>query len=422
MTTKLARVVSAFCCVAVFVTGATDGGGEESRRIEPELAPDVAVLKTLNSLNDGESAMLPAFQVTGDLNAEAKRWNLDKNGPGARDYCIKMCWMPDRRRAIFYGANHGAPHRLNDVWEYDLPSNTWVCLYGPDRSKQNEAEAWEDVDWDNIAEGVIRTKRGGPAIIPHSWWNMTYDPRLKAMITPCSWSMSHPKLFQLLKQGKHQPPLWAFYPETRRWEPILDSKGPLPSYENARAMEFVPELGGVAWTKSDGMWLFDGKENKWSRLGTSQDYGDNLPPREQVMAYLADRNLLVAHTRAGEGKPSVGYPESKTFHYAIDKNKWKMVHHSTEKNNPPPGFDAMTNFVYDPVGKVCLLWDAVYTNALWAYDPAMVQWRRLTPQGPPPPHEHRDTKLAYYDAAHNVFVLPGRWVYRHKRRNATQPK
>jgi len=392
-----------------------------AEKVTPALKPDAAVLKIIAGLGDHGSAALPAPKITGDLNAVAKRWRLDQRGPGYRDYCLKMAWMPERQRAVFYGANHGGPHRLNDVWEYDLPSNTWVCLYGPDPSKGRGAD-WKDVDWEHVKDGVIRTKRGGPAIIGHSWWNMAYDPEAKAMITPCSWSMSNKKLFGLLRKGKHKPPMWAFYPEKKKWEPILDSTfdGPVPGCENARALEYVPELGGTVWTKSAGMWLYNSKTNGWKRLGTSKRYGKDLPSREQVMAYLPDRKMLVAHCRAGKGAPSRGYEKSFTCHYSIEDNKWTRTFESQKKNEPPAGMDSVTNFAYDRVGKVCLLWDSSWSKALWAYDPAAMKWTKLSPTGPPPPLKGRDVKLAYYDVQHNVFVIPGKWVYRHKRAEGSQ--
>ncbi len=378
---------------------------------------DPKILETLDSLGDNCSALLPALRTAGDLNDVARKFGLEKTGPGQRDYCIKLAWMPDRKRAIFYGANHGVPHRLNDVWEYDLPSNTWVCLYGPDPSKNAKAD-YKDVDWENVKEGVIRTKRGGPAILPHSWWNLTYDPEMKAMLTFCSWSMSHPGLFKLLQAGKHKPPLWAFYPSTGKWEPIVDSKfeGPKPAYENARSLEYVPELGGSVWTKSDGMWLYNSRSNTWKSLGSRKDYPSGLPAREQVTVYVPDRKLIVAHDVRGQGgSGGKGFPASRTSHYDTGRNTWTTAFEGAEMNNPPAGFDARTNFVYDSVGKVCLLWDRSWTKALWAYDPSIAKWEKLEPKGPPPP-VGRDSALAYYDEARNVFVIPGQWIYRFKKR------
>jgi hypothetical protein len=131
------------------------------------------------------------------------------------------------------------------------------------------------------------------------------------------------------------------------------------------------------------------------------------------MAYLPDRKMLVAHSLAGQGKPSAGYDGSRTSHYSIEKNEWKTVFEGKEKNNPPAGADHATNFAYDPVGRVCLLWDAAWTKALWVYDPDKATWTKLEPKGPPPPGG-RAGLLGYYDTARNVFVIPGLWAYRHK--------
>lgn len=380
---------------------------------EVTLLPDPEIGKIISGLGAGVSALLPPPKIVGDLNDVARRYGLDKSGPGVRDYCIKMVWMPDRRRAIYYGANHGVPHRLNDVWEYDLPANTWICLYGPDANKGHGGD-WSDVDRESpdTKAGIIRTKRGGPAIIPHSWWNMTYDPDLRAMITPCTWSMSDETLFKLLQAGRHKPPIWKFTPGAGKWEPIIDSKfeGKVPGYENARAMEYLPELGGTVWIKGDGMWLYNSVSNSWKELkpngGNLKEYQDHMPDREQVAAYLPDRGLIVAHSRHGKG--------FRTTHYDIAKNEWKVAVEGEGPGAPPGGFDASTGFVYDSVGKVCLLHDPGKEPALWAYDPAAAQWTRLQPEGPAMP-TGRNALAAFYDVAQNVFVIPGRWMYRHRK-------
>ena len=94
--------------LALAALGAAAGG----EAVTPALAPDPAVMKIVNALGKGQGAKLPRFKVAGDINAVARKWGLDRRGPGNRDYCIKMAWMPERRRAIFFGANHGVPHRL----------------------------------------------------------------------------------------------------------------------------------------------------------------------------------------------------------------------------------------------------------------------------------------------------------------------
>src|SRR5262245_41005414 len=88
-----------------------------SEKIEPTLAPDPEVTKILDGLGDNSLAVLPPTKVTGEFNDLARLFQLDKRGPMGRDFTIKMVWAPERRRALFCGANHGSPHRLNDCWE-----------------------------------------------------------------------------------------------------------------------------------------------------------------------------------------------------------------------------------------------------------------------------------------------------------------
>jgi hypothetical protein len=421
------RVGRVFCAVLVCAMAGAGGFArsaepEAAATVTPELAPDPTVMKTIDGLGTNSSARLPKLNTAGDINDVARRYKLHRRGPGARDYCIKMVWMPDRKRAIFYGANHGSPHRMNDVWEYDLPSNTWVCLYGPDLMRG--ADNWAKyLERSSLKTGIPRTKRGGPAVVPHSWWQMAYDPDLKAMLTFCSWSMVPKEVREAQKRGPHKPPLWAFYPEKKKWEPITGStfKGRRPRYHNASALEYVPPLKATLWSANSwanrGLWAYDSKTNTWTDLkpngGNSKTFQLNAPGSEQVMVYAPDRKMLIGHQGGTNRKTKK--PWRKTSHYSIEKNEWQRVDATGhgEKGTIPPGHDASTNFAYDTVGKVALLW-APETKALWSYDPDAKKWTRLAPDGPAPPVRGRDAKLAYYDAARNVFVIPGQWVYRYK--------
>src|SRR5205807_535934 len=100
--------------------------------VDPGLAPKPAVLEKLAALKPNRAVLLGKADVVGEFNDTARRYDLHRTGPRGRDFTIKVCWAPDRRRALFCGANHGVPHRLNDVWEFDLPSLSWAMLYAPD--------------------------------------------------------------------------------------------------------------------------------------------------------------------------------------------------------------------------------------------------------------------------------------------------
>ena len=105
----------------------------DSPEVKPLLKPDPAVLKIIKNLGENCSALLPQVKTAGHMdNPEVKRFKMDKSGPRPRDYCLKWVWAEDRKRALFCGGNAGVPHKLNDVWEYDLASNTWILLWEPD--------------------------------------------------------------------------------------------------------------------------------------------------------------------------------------------------------------------------------------------------------------------------------------------------
>jgi len=399
---------------------AAEAGPATRLSVTPVLEPDPAVMKIIDGLGDGESALLPKLRTAGDINDVARRWGLDKRGPGHRDYCIKMAWMPDRRRAVFCGANHGVPHRLNDVWEYDLPSNTWVCLYAPDKSKNARRENWNDVVVDK--NGVFRTKRGGPASVGHEYWRMTYDPEQRMLMWFCHWGIDPAFSKEMAKKmgaKAFRPPTWLFYPYERRWQPVTAStfSGGKPIAQNVGSLEYVPDLGGIVWIANNwqgrGMWVYNAKADTWRNLKPN---GGNVKAFQanavtSIMTYLPDRKLIVAQGRRGKlhepDQPGV------TAQYDVAKNAWRKV---AEGSDVPPGHVAFTNIAYDRVGRVVLLWDSRWSKAVWAYDPDAVTWTKLKPTGPPPPTKGGDHRLAYYDPARNVFVIPGRWVYRHKAR------
>ena len=55
------------------------------------------------------------------------------------------------------------------------------------------------------------------------------------------------------------------------------------------------------------------------------------------------------------------------------------------------------------------------TNTLWGYDPARQTWTKLRPEGGGMPEGNK--RLAYFDPAHNVFVVihgTTVWAYRYR--------
>jgi hypothetical protein len=393
----------------------------ESAEVTPVLQPDPKVAKILDGLAAGHCAVLPKAKVTGDLNAVARKYGLDETGPGGRNFCVKMMWMPDRMRAIYCGANHGRPHRLNDVWEYDLAANTWVCLYGPDLSKDGGMAHWKDT---KLKDGVLVTERGGPAVIGHQWWQLDYDDHRRTLYFLSRWSILPKQIRQeYFRSGKvtHEPPLWAFDPYEKAWRPVHTKKQPALRVGLAVYFHYVPSLKKFVYVDAGwrvgGMWLYDADTTVWKRLHGGEEFKAKNNPAspidDGVMVYDKDRDLLIASSwglkRAG----------GRTVRYDVVKDSWQAV---AEGPDVPRGHSSFTPCGYDSAAKVMLLYEPrsrVTPNKehrLWAFDPAEGKWSRISPKGPFPPHGNGKA-IGYYDPARNVFVIDRNgsiWVYRHQ--------
>jgi hypothetical protein len=97
----------------------------------PPPAPDKELLARIEDLPDHTWMKLPAIKTAGELKWPMANNDYRRRGPMVRDYCNRMVSAPERQRALYCGAGHNV-HPFNDVWEYDLASNTWICLYAPD--------------------------------------------------------------------------------------------------------------------------------------------------------------------------------------------------------------------------------------------------------------------------------------------------
>ena len=96
------------------------------------------------------------------------------------------------------------------------------------------------------------------------------------------------------------------------------------------------------------------------------------------------------------------------------KNTWtKVLAGNPEDGKTPYGHDARSVFYHDPFSGHGLLVQ-FQTNTLWVYQPDRKTWTKLAPKGDPMPTGRK--RLAYFDQAHNVFVLIENtkvWVYRY---------
>jgi hypothetical protein len=380
--------------------------------IEPALALNESVLSKLKQLQPNQAVLLGQAQVVGEFNDVARQFDLHKTGPRGRDFTIKMVWAPERRRALFCGANHGTPHRLNDVWEFDLTSLSWVLLYAPDnpRDYTGIGKDYSDVEF---RDGVLITKRGGPAVIAHTWWGLTYDQEQKQMLFMNTWVTDQKKAVQQLGGDPGQlyagPPLWAFSPSSGQWK-MLKTSEPYPRPIFGGMLEFIPELKGSIWHANNwqmqATWLYDSKANTWRNFkpnGGTADFQQQAAEPEQVGYYDPKRKLVIVQRHKA------------THHYDVRANTWrKVISADKDSEQAPHGHDAHAPMYLDPVSGHGLLLE-LKTNTLWAYDPDKPSWTKLAPEGDSMPDGNK--RLVYFDPAHNVFVVirdTAVWAYRYR--------
>jgi hypothetical protein len=402
----------------------------EAFAVEPALAPKPEIQAKLAALQPNNGVLLGKADLVGDWNETARKYDLHKNGPRGRDFTIKMCWAPERGRALFCGANHGVPHRLNDVWEFDLPSLTWVMLYAPDNTR-GYGDLGKDTSDVEFKEGLLITKRGGPAVIGHTWWGLTYDPVQKQLLFMNTWGTDKKAAVQLLGGNPEDlykgPPLWLFDPEKKTWRA---SKAPEPSPKAIYGgmLEYVPELQGSLWHANNwqmkATWRHDYANDTWSIISAPKgkeseskepgSFPHESPQPEQVAYYDSARHVIVAAR------------QHDTFEFEPKSAIWKRVLTGNKDDGLTPfAHDARCVLYFDPTSGHGLMAHFERSSGnddkpdrtlvLWSYDPAKTAWTKLTPEGDPPPTGNK--RLAYVDPKSNVLVVidgVNVWAYRYR--------
>ena len=323
----------------------------------PELEPDESVVALIEDLQPGDAVRLPDFTVIGDgLDAFG---TFATRGPGIRDFCNKWVWAEDRGRAMYAGGNHGAPHKFNDLWEYDLPSNTWVMLHAPD-----------------------------PDVSPsHTWWGFTYDhARARALwISAASiWDTG----------GYEGPPLRVYDTVAQTGWGLLETTPPIDA-PVASALEYIPNRDLLVfysnrWNGS-GMHTLDPKTNAWTELIPQPDlYFDNpdAPPGESIITYNSVNDVLV------------GFLGRSVYVYAFDDNTWVRVLEDVTDSQSGSDYDPYSDLHY------------VQTQGrLFAYDVQANTFKDLEVELAP------DFAMTYFDRGLGVVVLydesSSHVVYRH---------
>lgn len=454
------RILSSIVACAIFpaLCGTTEAAERPYR-------DDPAITGLLDKLGDRASAVLPPVTVeAGDL----KMHGMEKYGPGQRDYCNKMAYAADRQTALYAGGNHQVPHRMNDVWEYHLGSNTWHLLYGPDGGnagrhkaayfltsrtlvrdpekeltdrEREQIEAYRQWWSENVVfqDGHLTTTRGGPIMPAHTWDAFCYDDRAGRLIwgmgaSPAAQLTTHayftrkPVWQKAVSELERQTdptytPMWTFDVNKRCWAHYRTSRKHAELRGMGATMTYLPDLGKSIWyvaaqnvsPAAYEMWTFDAAEDRWTELKPNGGQTiatlagkERVAPRaEQQAAYSPKHRKLVA----------VLGPD--TFIYNVAADAWSKP----VTDERIYGHDAHSVFAYDSHADVFLLAFAPDGRGkelrLAAYSLAANTWQMINPAGPGVPAIQYGGYTGYYDPQHNVLVIQGRysdrlWVYRHQ--------
>ncbi|MEX1095979.1 MAG: hypothetical protein WED34_08010 [Planctomycetales bacterium] len=448
--TILRRVAAAWLPAALLAMAAAQAAETTPPADDPEVA------ELLESLEPNTGLYLPKFKTAGEGRDLVSGFST--KGPDVRDYGNKLAYAPDRGTGMYCGANHGAPHRLNDVSEFHLGSNTWRLLLPPaggDHGRVDRAHGAirqnKDVEQNKaflrewytehvaVKDGYLQTTANGGPVGPwHTWDGIAYDAAAKKLL----WAVldtdevlkSKVRAYaehtgqdagKLLEQFRPGTGLYAYDPAANRWSRAL-TDGPRPYLRGmGGSLIYVPEWKKTIWycaaqnvSPNDfAMWTYDAIANKWEDLKPNGGrslfdvvHKDKAAPSSEVqMAYSPKHKKLVA---------VLG---DSTYVYDLDRNEWKGA--VVDERNQ--AHDASTVFSYDSVNDVFL-----FLNRLKGqYDPAVElrafrldtnKWETLSPKGELVRKVPYGGLSSYFDPAHNVFVVYNdtdrMWVYRHATR------
>jgi hypothetical protein len=415
-----------------------EDGKKGSGKVLPVLKPNAALVAKLKALPENTWLKLPPPTIV-KKNGYPKDMNQAKWGPGAatRGYCNIMAWAPDRKRVFYCGAGHNT-HPYEDVWEYDLGANTWICQLEPHPvfrgvKRANAAQhiefAKKNVKYEN---GIFTAKNGGPLRAIHTWGGLCYDSDRKKLLwlDPCqgNFGMSGYIRAYVCKAFEVDPKAWynsckgkasfifGFNPATQKYDEVIQKvyggEGAIMLYipDKKSIMVITGNNGGYQtyFTKTI-CGLYNPETKKWTRLATKGRAGYSY-----VGAYDPHTRSVVCVSNYKTKKQP---PQFVTKIYSFDKNEWRT------ELSPCGGRDNNCTFFYDSTARRFVL----RTNSkakpddpkLWLYDIKTGKW-----EGKGKDNSKGDVltsyqTLGYHDEVHNASVFfPGKgpaYVYRLKK-------
>ncbi len=300
--------------------------------------------------------------------ARAQSWvNLTPGGgpmPSARRNASAVLDPVENRMVIFAGTTAGTASVLNDVWGFDLDTNTWTNL----------------------------TPAAGPPVpAPRLFPASIYDPFGHQMIM---WSGQ--------AQGVFFNDAWSFDLSAGAWSQFMPTGGP-PNIRygvgytfDPVARDLVTFAGFTNQGRFDDVWRFNDQAETWTDVSPGSGPGERC-----LHAACYDP---VGHRMIMYGGQNNAGPLGDLWALDLDSNTWTELTPS-----PAPSARFFTALVYDATNHRVTVFGGQtllsLVNEVWVYDLWTNEWTQLPSTGTPP--SPRFGAAGVYDGANDRMIVFG---------------
>ena len=282
------------------------------------------------------------------------------SAPAARRNASAILDSAHNRMVIFGGFSSTY---LNDIWAFDLSSNTWTNL--------------------TPASGSMPAPRLTPASI--------YDANAHRMVT---WSGQG--------QGTFFNDVWAFDLDTNTWSPFTPAGGP-PQIRygvgytwDPLTKELVTFAGFTNLGRFDDVWRFRPSASTWTNVSPGSG---PLARCLHAACYDAQKKRMIMY--AGQNNSG---PLDDIWALDLSTNTWTDL---TPASKPSARFFAPV--VYDAANNRVTMFGGQgligFNSEVWVFDLWTKKWTPLTVAGTPP--SQRGASAAIYDGANDRMVIFG---------------
>ena len=284
--------------------------------------------------------------------------------PSARRNASAIYDPVQNRMVIFAGTPSGTASVLNDVWGFDLDTNSWINL---------------------------TPAPGPPAPAPRLFPASIYNPVGHQMIT---WSGQ--------AQGVFFNDVWSFNLTNNSWSQFTPSGGP-PNVRygvgytfDSQAGELVTFAGFTNLGRFHDVWRFNDQADSWTDVSPGSGPGERCL---HAACYDALRHRMIMYA----GQNNAGALDD-LWALDLDTDTWTQFTPAVK-----PSGRYFASMIYDAAHHRAVVFGGQTTlslvNQVWLFDLWTNKWTQAAPAGTPP--SPRSGAAAIYDAANDRMIVFG---------------